>query len=255
VGIHIWLRRSLRIAALANLLAGAMFAVAPLHPLFGLPSPSHALYALFSGGLIGLFGIVYGWLARQPTIHRALLWLGAGGKATAAGVCWVLYMAGHLSPTATALISGDLLFAGFWVYWLVFTRADHAAITRPFEMLSKAAVESAPDGSQARPLATSTRASLCHCTLAPATLSQAIAHRSVEELWYFTDGEGEFHCPAINQGQPVAVSAGTSLALPSGVAFQFRNTSTDTPLQFIVATLPPWPGESEALVGVEGYWH
>jgi hypothetical protein len=43
-----------------------------------------------------------------------------------------------------------------------------------------------------------------------------------------------------------------SLNIPLGTRFQFRNTGAE-PLCFIIATLPPWPGEDEAITQV-GHW-
>jgi mannose-6-phosphate isomerase-like protein (cupin superfamily) len=42
------------------------------------------------------------------------------------------------------------------------------------------------------------------------------------------------------------------LAIPVGTRFQFRNTSA-APLDIIGTTMPPWPGEDEA-VFVAGKW-
>ena len=49
----------------------------------------------------------------------------------------------------------------------------------------------APDGSEVRVLATSTRGSMAHFRLDEGQVSMAKAHRSIEELWYFVGGSGE----------------------------------------------------------------
>ncbi len=43
----------------------------------------------------------------------------------------------------------------------------------------------APDGSEVRLLARGRLGSMAHFTLAPGAVARAVAHRSVEEVWYF----------------------------------------------------------------------
>ena len=50
----------------------------------------------------------------------------------------------------------------------------------------------------------------------------------------------------------VAVEPGIALTLPVGTRFQFRAIGAD-PLAAIGVTMPPWPGEDEA-VSVDGRW-
>jgi mannose-6-phosphate isomerase-like protein (cupin superfamily) len=50
----------------------------------------------------------------------------------------------------------------------------------------------------------------------------------------------------------VDVEPGVALSIPVGVAFHFR-ASGPRPLELVIATLPPWPGEDEA-VRVDGVW-
>jgi hypothetical protein len=45
---------------------------------------------------------------------------------------------------------------------------------------------------------------------------------------------------------------GTALTIPVGTAFQFRNTGFE-PLAAVGVTMPPWPGEDEAM-DVAGPW-
>jgi len=45
---------------------------------------------------------------------------------------------------------------------------------------------------------------------------------------------------------------GTALTIPVGTAFQFRNTGFE-PLAAVGVTMPPWPGEDEAME-VAGAW-
>jgi mannose-6-phosphate isomerase-like protein (cupin superfamily) len=52
--------------------------------------------------------------------------------------------------------------------------------------------------------------------------------------------------------QVVDVRSGLCLTIPVGTHFQFRNTGRE-PLVFVIATMPPWPGEQEA-VRVQDHW-
>lgn len=49
----------------------------------------------------------------------------------------------------------------------------------------------APDGSEIRLLSATSRGSMVHCTLNPGEVSLPVAHRTVEEVWYFLDGAGQ----------------------------------------------------------------
>jgi mannose-6-phosphate isomerase-like protein (cupin superfamily) len=103
----------------------------------------------------------------------------------------------------------------------------------------------APDGSEIRLLPATGRASMVHCTLPPGKVSLAVTHRTVEEIWYFLEGQGEVWRKLGAREEVVQVSPGVSLTIPLGAHFQFRN-SGDTPLRFVLATVPPWPGDNEA---------
>lgn len=110
----------------------------------------------------------------------------------------------------------------------------------------------APDGSEIRVLAATAGGSMAHCSLLPGRTSVAVAHRTVEEVWYFLAGRGEVWRKLGERAEVIEVSLGTSLAIPLGTHFQFRNTG-DTPLEFVLATIPPWPGDDEAYP-VPGRW-
>lgn len=43
----------------------------------------------------------------------------------------------------------------------------------------------------------------------------------------------------------VPVEKGWSVSIPLGAHFQFCNTGVE-PLEFVIVTMPPWPGEEEA---------
>lgn len=83
--------------------------------------------------------------------------------------------------------------------------------------------------------------------LRPGGVSRPVKHRSVEEMWYFLAGEGEVWLG----GDSRRVSAGSTVIIPTAIAFQFR-TIGDEPLRFLCFTSPPWPGDDEAIAVPEG---
>lgn len=110
----------------------------------------------------------------------------------------------------------------------------------------------APDGSEIRLLAQSTRASMVHCTLPPGSVSKAVRHKTVDEIWYIAGGAGEVWRKSEETEAVVEVTAGMSLSIPVGTSFQFRNMGLE-PLSIVITTVPPWPGMDEA-DRVPGCW-
>ena len=110
----------------------------------------------------------------------------------------------------------------------------------------------APDGSQIHRLARGNLTSVCQCVLSPQTVSKAIQHQSVEEIWLVLAGEGRVWRQGLQGNQPVAVRPGTSLVIPPRTPFQFQNTGR-VALKIAIATSPPWPGDTEA-VAATGPW-
>src|SRR5687767_10113177 len=104
----------------------------------------------------------------------------------------------------------------------------------------------APDTSEIRLLVGTTRGSLAHGTLPPGGVSLAIVHRTVEEVWYVTAGRGQVWRKQDDRESVVDVEPGTALTIPTGAHFQFRATGPE-PLTFVMCTMPPWPGEQEAV--------
>lgn len=93
---------------------------------------------------------------------------------------------------------------------------------------------------------------MAHFTLGPGQISRAVAHRTVEEVWYFLSGQGRMWRRQGAAEAVVEVAPGVSLALPLGTHFQLRNDGAE-PLAAVAVTMPPWPGEDEAYL-VEGRW-
>ena len=109
------------------------------------------------------------------------------------------------------------------------------------------------DGSDVRVLLKLSGGSMAHFELPPGHTSKAVTHRTVEEIWFFLSGRGEMWRK--QNGQPetiVAVESGVCLTIPLGTHFQFRSLGAG-PLSAVGVTMPPWPGEGEAVV-VQGKW-
>ncbi len=110
----------------------------------------------------------------------------------------------------------------------------------------------APDGSEVRVLCRLSRGGLAIFSLPPKAVSKAVAHHTVEEVWYIISGNGRMWRKLGQEEEIVELGPGLSLTIPTGTHFQFRCDGAE-PLNVIGATMPPWPGEGEAFV-VEGTW-
>lgn len=110
----------------------------------------------------------------------------------------------------------------------------------------------APDGSEIRPLVQVDGGSLVHCRLAAGQVTQAVQHRTVEEVWYCVAGAGQLWRRSDSRTEVVDLVPGVAVTIPLGTAFQFRAGDTE-PLELAITTMPPWPGNDEA-VAVEGAW-
>lgn len=111
---------------------------------------------------------------------------------------------------------------------------------------------SAPDGSDVRILLALEGGGMAHYQLAQGKTSRAVVHKTVEEIWYFTAGRGEMWREQEGKGEIVDVYPGLCLTIPLGTRFQFRCLGRE-PLAAVGVTMPPWPGDGEA-VQVEGPW-
>ena len=110
----------------------------------------------------------------------------------------------------------------------------------------------APDGSDVRVLLRLAGGSMAHFELAPHRTSTAVTHRSVEEIWLVLSGRGEMWRRQGDHEAVVPLEAGVCLTIPRGTHFQFRSLG-EVPLAAVGVTMPPWPGEGEAIV-VPGPW-
>jgi mannose-6-phosphate isomerase-like protein (cupin superfamily) len=83
-------------------------------------------------------------------------------------------------------------------------------------------------------------------------MSVAVCHKTVEEAWYFIEGQGEVWRKQGKREEVVEVKNGVCISIPTGTHFQFRNTGNE-PLKFLITTMPAWPGENEAF-RVKNHW-
>ena len=110
----------------------------------------------------------------------------------------------------------------------------------------------APDGSAIRFLLKGSRGELNHFTLPPHQTSTAVVHRSIEEIWYVLEGKGQIWRKEADNEEVLDLQPGVSFDIPTGARFQFRNTGPEH-LSVLIATMPPWPGDNEA-IPIPGPW-
>ena len=118
--------------------------------------------------------------------------------------------------------------------------------------IATAPLVTAPDGSAVRVLCATARGGTATFTLEPGAVAKAVVHRTVEEIWYVAAGRGRLWRKAGEAEQIVDLAPGLSLTLPVGTRFQFRNDGAG-PLEIVAVTMPPWPGEGEAM-RADGIW-
>ncbi len=93
-----------------------------------------------------------------------------------------------------------------------------------FEMkrLPAARDDVAPDGSDVRLLLGLERGSMAHFEIGPGETSRAVAHKTVEEIWYVLRGRGEMWRKQGDSEETVSMEPGVCLSIPVGTRFQFR---------------------------------
>ncbi len=111
----------------------------------------------------------------------------------------------------------------------------------------------APDGSLVRILPSLAGGSMAHFELGAGEVSRPQRHRTVSEIWYVLQGLGRMwrHQDGTDPRE-IELRPGVALTIPVGTSFQFRNTGRE-PLAAIGVTMPPWPGEGEA-IDADGPW-
>lgn len=110
----------------------------------------------------------------------------------------------------------------------------------------------APDGSQVRVLLGLSAGGMAHFELAAGQVAKAVTHRTVEEIWWVLAGRGEMWRQQQGHEEVIVLEPGVCLTIPLGTHFQFRASATEA-VSAVAITMPPWPGEGEAVV-VPGPW-
>jgi mannose-6-phosphate isomerase-like protein (cupin superfamily) len=110
----------------------------------------------------------------------------------------------------------------------------------------------ATDGCEVRVLCATSRGGMALFTLGPGMVGKAVAHRTIEELWFVTRGRGRMWRKSGEREDIAELVSGVSVSLPTGTHFQLR-CDGDEPLEAVAVTMPPWPGEGEAYI-VAGRW-
>ena len=111
----------------------------------------------------------------------------------------------------------------------------------------------APDGCDVRVLLALAGGSFAHFALDPGKTAKAVAHRTVEEIWFVVSGHGEMWRRQGDREQIVTLDPGVCLTIPLGTQFQFRCFGPEA-LAAVAVTMPPWPTDREEAYPVEGRW-
>jgi mannose-6-phosphate isomerase-like protein (cupin superfamily) len=115
-----------------------------------------------------------------------------------------------------------------------------------------APIVTAPDGSEVRVLCAAGRGSMIRFALRSGAVSKAVAHRTVEEIWYVVAGQGRLWRKRGAGDAITKLAPGLSLTILPGTQFQFRNDGAAA-LEIVAVTMPPWPGNDEAY-SIAGPW-
>jgi len=110
----------------------------------------------------------------------------------------------------------------------------------------------APDGSDVRVLLRLEGGGMAHFELAPGKISDAIRHRTVNEIWFVLSGRGKIWRRQEEREEIVPLEPGVCVSIPVGTHFQFRAEDGEV-LAAVGVTMPPWPGPEEA-EPVAGIW-
>jgi len=86
---------------------------------------------------------------------------------------------------------------------------------------------SAPDLSEVRILLGLKGGGMAHFELSPGSTSKAVAHKTVEEIWYFLTGRGEMWRKKNNIEEIVPVDPGVCITIPEGTHFHRAATWID----------------------------
>lgn len=109
-----------------------------------------------------------------------------------------------------------------------------------------------PAGADIRFIMDGAGGNMIHSTVSPGQTNRGTVHATVSEFWHILEGSGEIWRRDSTEERVTTLVAGTSIDIPVGTSFQYRNTGK-TDLKFICIAMPRWPGDNEASF-VEGPW-
>ena len=119
-----WMRNALLATAVMNLAAGLAFLppAQPVRSLVGMPD-GEPVYLATVALFVVLFGAGYAYVGLTRRDERLFLAIAAIGKLSFASIVTFYWLAGRLPFQAVVTASGDLLFGGMFVAWLLTSRA------------------------------------------------------------------------------------------------------------------------------------
>ena len=109
-----------------------------------------------------------------------------------------------------------------------------------------------PAGADIRFIMDGESGNMIHSTVPPHQINRATVHATVSEFWFVLEGHGEIWRDDGLDSCITDLVPGTSIDIPAGTAFQYRNVSGQE-LKLICIAMPPWPGDSEATY-LDGIW-
>ena len=109
-----------------------------------------------------------------------------------------------------------------------------------------------PAGAEIRYLIEGETGGMIHATVPSGQVNRATVHATVSEFWHVLSGEGQIWRRDGTGEETTFLTAGVSVDIPVGTAFQYRCSGADA-LKFLCITMPPWPGDQEATV-IDGPW-
>jgi len=87
--------------------------------------------------------------------------------------------------------------------------------------------------------------------IAAGQTTSAVAHRTVDEIWYVLQGDAQLWRRCEGADAVVGITVGTCVSIPCGTAFQCRGGAEGVAI--VAVTMPAWPGDDEAQP-VSGFW-
>ncbi len=115
---HKWISLLFVVAALYDILLGAMFVVVPAYPfnLFGVVPPYHMGFVQFPGARLGIYGLLFASIARDPAANRSLIVYGFLLKVAYCSVTGWYWLTSNISGMWKPFCVIDLVMAVLFVW-------------------------------------------------------------------------------------------------------------------------------------------